>query len=144
MKVAIGAQAPDGVLPSPITGRSEHLIPLARNAPFTLLFFYSSTCDHCHEQMGPLNALYARYAPKGLQVLGVALDADEGEFRRNIEERGLAFPCYSELMAWGSPVARAFAVRATPWFILLNREGRIVAKPHDAEELAEMLPTLLP
>lgn len=144
LKAAIGAPAPDAVLPSPLTGVSHRLHGLLQAQPFTLLFFYSSTCDHCHEQMGPINALHAAYRDRGLQVLGIALDADAGEFKRNIEERGLAFPCYSELMAWGSPAAKAFAVRATPSLILLNRAGIIVAKPHDAAELAELLPVLLP
>jgi peroxiredoxin len=144
LKAAIGAPAPDAVLPAPLTGASHRLHDLVKQQPFTLLFFYSSTCDHCHEQMGPINALHAAYRERGLQVLGIALDADAGEFRRNIEERGLAFPCYSELMAWGSPAAKAFAVRATPSFILVNRAGIIVAKPHDAAELAELLPVLLP
>lgn len=144
LRTAIGAQAPDVVLPSPITGAADHLLQLVQPHPCTVLFFYSSTCEHCHAQMEPLNALYARYARKGLNIVGIALDADEAEFRATIAERGLRFPCYSELLGWGSPAAKAFGVRATPWLIVLDRSGRIVAKPHDAAELEELLPRLLP
>ncbi|MFN3875265.1 MAG: TlpA family protein disulfide reductase [Flavobacteriales bacterium] len=144
LKASIGSPAPDAELPSPITGSTDRLHDLLQTHPYTLLFFYSSTCDHCHEQMAPLNALHLRYARKGLQILGIALDASEEEFRSNIAERQLAFACYSELNGWGSAAAKAFAVRATPWLVLIGRDGRIVAKPRDAAELESLLPDLLP
>lgn len=144
LMTAVGAQAPDVLLPSPITGATDHLLDLIQPHPYTALFFYSSTCDHCHAQMPLLNALLERFGRKGLSILGIALDHDEAEFRANILERGLRFPCYTELLGWGSPAAKAFGVRATPWLILIDRSGRIVAKPHDAAELEELVQRLLP
>jgi peroxiredoxin len=144
LKMAIGSTAPNVELPSPIHGHTDGLSALLQPYPCTALFFYSSTCDHCHEQMPLLNELFTRFNSKGLNIIGIAIDDDEAAFRANIAERGLLFPCYSELRGWGSPAAKAFAVRATPWFVVLNREGRIQAKPHDARELQDLLPGLLP
>ena len=144
LKSAIGALAPDVELPSPISGQTDRLLELVQPYPCTVLFFYSSTCDHCHAEMPPLNSLHERFARKGLSIIGIAIDDDEALFRSNIAERGLKFPCYSELRAWGSPAAKAFAVQATPWLIVLDREGRIVAKPANSRELEELLPRLLP
>lgn len=144
LKAAIGSMAPDVTLPSPITGSSDELNQLIQPYPCTVLFFYSSTCDHCHEQMPLLNELHERYNHRGLNIIGIAIDDDESEFRANLAERSLKFPCYSELRGWGSPAAKAFAVRATPWLIAINRDGRIVAKPSNAAELTDLLPSLLP
>jgi len=144
LKAAVGSVAPSTMLPSPNSGQAIELLTEVSQHRFTVLFFYSSTCDHCHDEMGPLNSVYDSWAAKGLQVLGIALDNDENEFKTTIQERGLRFPCFSELKAWGSPAARAFAVRATPSFILLNHDGRIVAKPHDTLELEQALRVLLP
>lgn len=144
LKSAIGALAPDIELPSPITGHADRLLELVQPYPCTVLFFYSSTCDHCHAEMPPLNALHERFSRKGLNIIGIAIDDDEELFRNNIAERSLKFPCYSELRAWGSPAAKALAVKATPWLIVLDREGRIVAKPANSTELEELLPKLLP
>jgi len=144
LKTAVGAMAPDVSLPSPINGNVDVLSDLVQPYPCTVLFFYSSTCDHCHHEMPKLNALHARLQRRGLNIIGIAIDDDEDEFRATINERGLLFSCYSELRGWGSPSAKAFAVRATPWLVVLNREGRIVAKPHSADELEDLLPSLLP
>ncbi|WKZ66552.1 MAG: TlpA disulfide reductase family protein [Flavobacteriales bacterium] len=144
LKASIGAMAPDVALPSPITGRTDRLAQLVQANAYTALFFYSSTCDHCHAEMPGLSALHNGYAEKGFGVVGIALDDDEAEFRRNIMEMALPFPCYTELAAWGSPAAKAFGVKATPWLILVDRTGRIVAKPNDHIELGELLGGLLP
>jgi len=144
LKAAVGAMAPDVVLPSPVTGHADRLLELVQPYPCTVLFFYSSTCDHCHAEMPGLNSMHERFVRKGLNIIGIAIDDDEAEFKAAIAERGLKFPCYSELVAWGSPAAKAMSVKATPWLIVLNREGRIVAKPANGSELEEMLPSLLP
>ncbi|MBK9176102.1 MAG: TlpA family protein disulfide reductase [Flavobacteriales bacterium] len=144
LRTAVGSQAPDVELPSPITGKRDQLSILVHTKTFTALFFYSSTCDHCHMEMPGLSALYDRYASQGFNIVGIALDDQLQEFTSNIEEQSLRFPCYSELQAWGSPAAKAFAVKSTPKLILLDRTGRIIAKPRDQVELHEILQGLFP
>lgn len=144
LRTAVGSQAPDVELPSPITGKRDQLSILLQAKRFTALFFYSSTCDHCHMEMPGLNALYDRYGSLGFNIVGIALDDQLEDFVANIDERSLRFPCYTELQAWGSPAAKAFAVRSTPNLVLLDRTGRIIAKPRDHIELFEILQGLFP
>lgn len=134
LAVSIGAIGVDVEL-TDTTGARTKLSRFARDTRYVVLFFYSSTCDHCHKQMPGVNDLYRRYRDRGLGVAGIALDDDRGEFRRNLVEQALAFPCFSEFNAWGSSVAKAYAVKATPSLILLDRDRRIIAKPYDAEAL---------
>jgi thiol-disulfide isomerase/thioredoxin len=102
---------------------------------YGVLFFYSSTCDHCHLQMPGIARVHALYGPKGVQVLAVALDDDRKDFRFNLEIREVKYPCYSEFNGWGSNVAKAYEVKATPTIVLIDAERRIVAKPYDSTEL---------
>jgi peroxiredoxin len=143
LAVSIGAIGVDVDL-TDTTGAKTRLSRFAEGSRYVLLFFYSSTCDHCHKQMPGVNDLYRRYGDRGLRVAGIALDDDRGEFRRNLVDRALAFPCFSEFNAWGSSVAKAYAVKATPTLILLDSDRRIVAKPYDAEALREELVRLYP
>ena len=139
LRVAVGSNAPDIDLPLP--GRTDTLKLrefIERNS-YVVLFFYSSTCDHCHEQMPLLMNLYREMRPRGVEVIGIALDDNVEDFDNTIREKGLLFPCYTELVAWGSPAAKAFAVKATPSLILLDGNGRIMAKPDDTIELHELL-----
>lgn len=139
LKVAIGAPAPDVSLPRPGERDTVQLSAVWARNQYTVLFFYSSTCDHCHAQMPGLSDMHRDLRSKGVAVLGVALDHDRAEFEANIRERALSFPCYTELQAWGSPAAKAFAIKATPSFVVVDRTGRIVAKPYDHEELRAFL-----
>lgn len=139
LKVAIGSVSPDVLLPDPIRLDTIHLHDLAEKKLLTVLFVYSSTCDHCHEQMPGLNAIHRKYLSKQVQVVGLALDSDTAEFVGNIKKMGLEFRCFSELAAWGSPAAKAFAIKATPAFVVIDQSGKIIGKPHDHVELEEFL-----
>ncbi len=143
LRVSTGSQAPDVLLPSPLRGDTVHLSEAIQGARCAALFFYSSTCDHCHEQMPGLQTLYNEFHDKGFEVIGVALDDRREDFIHTIVEEGLTFPCFSELNAWGSAAARAFAVKATPTFLILDASGTIVGKPFDHQELRSMVVPLL-
>lgn len=143
LKVAVGARAPDVLLPRPGAPDTVQLGEVVAKHKYTVLFFYSSTCDHCHEQMPGLGKIYNDMRRKGVAIVGVALDHDAKEFEANIKERALPFPCYSELLGWGSPAAKAFAIKATPSLVLVDGAGMIKAKPYDHEELRALLEGLL-
>ena len=137
MKVSVGATAPDPTIPTPQGPR--RLSDLVKGRPRTVLFFYSSTCDHCHKQLPPLEEIYKAEHPRGLEVIGYALDTDSAEFQQNIAEMGLTFPCYSGFNAWGGETPKLFQVKATPAFFLLDDRMRILAKPVDAVDLRRWL-----
>lgn len=141
MKLSVGAIAPDIVLPS-AAGPMPLAPVLARNK-YTALFFYSSTCDHCHAQMPGLKEDYDAYHGKGFEVIGIALDADSTEFGASIRDNAIPWPCYSEFNGWGSQAAKAYQVRSTPTFFLIDAQRRIVAKPYNADDLGRQLHALL-
>lgn len=143
LRVTVGSKAPEGKLPDPLTSDTTEIGSLFSRAKFTALFFYSSTCDHCHAQMPGLRELYTEEHGNGFELIGIALDADTMEFKETIAIEKLNWPCFSELIGWGSPLAKAYAVRSTPSFFLISKEGIIVAKPTDAEELRKLLNELL-
>jgi len=139
MRVGVGAVAPDVPLPDPLTGDTVALSALMHGQRWTVLFFYSSTCDHCHEQMPGLAALHHEYAPRGVRFVGIALDDDRAEFERCITERQLPWRGFSHLNGWGSPAAKAYGVRATPTLVVVDAAGVIAARPYDHQELRDLL-----
>jgi peroxiredoxin len=144
LKVTVGARVPEVRLPDPLTGDTLDLHAVLERNDYTCLFFYSSTCDHCHAQMPGLRELYAERKGRGFEVIGIALDADTAEFAGTLRAEQLSWPSYSELCGWGSLAAKAFVVKSTPSFFLVDRNGIIRAKPLDHEELRLLLARLLP
>lgn len=140
MAVSIGRVAPDVELND--HGTIKQLAQIVKANRYTALFFYSSTCDHCHAQMPGLKSDQERFGARGFDVIGIALDADSAEFKRSIEENAIPWKCYSEFNGWGSTPAKLFKVNGTPSFFLLDRHMTIVAKPRDAQGLGEVLEQL--
>lgn len=141
LALSVGHTAPD--VPLNDNGVDLHLADLVRAHRFTALFFYSSTCEHCHAQVPGLIADRAKYLAKGFDVVGIALDADSAEFLQNIRENAIPWKCFSEFNGWGSQAAKAFLVKGTPAFFLLDEHMKIVAKPENAIELGTVLGKML-
>lgn len=142
MLVSVGRTAPGVDLND--HGAVQPLAALVASRRYTALFFYSSTCEHCHAQMPELKNAYETFRAKGFDVLGVALDVDSAEFLAGIKDNAIPWRCYSEFNGWGSTAARAFQVKGTPMIFLLDQRMRIVAKPATAKELGGVLRQLLP
>jgi peroxiredoxin len=136
-RVRVGAQAPDVMLPdtvAPVPLRS-----IVERNRYTVLFFYSSDCEHCHAEMPALKEVYATFKPLRTEVIGVALDADSSEFERTVVRNGLPWRCFSEFNGWGSTIAKAYRVKATPWFYVLDQRMLIADIPVDAVALHNWL-----
>ncbi|QQR86605.1 MAG: TlpA family protein disulfide reductase [Flavobacteriales bacterium] len=140
--VAIGAVAPDVRLPQPAAD-SVSISSFLKDRRFLAIMFYSSTCDHCHAEMPQLAEALRTFGPKGFGAIGIALDPDRSEFGTCIAEHGITWPCFTEQMAWGSPAAQAFHVKATPSFYVLDTNLRIVAKPKDIAAMKVFLGSVL-
>lgn len=137
LRVGVGSIGDDVLLVN--ADGAKPLSTWMAGAQRVVLFFYSSTCDHCHAQMPVLKELAARYGAQGLRVFGIALDTDRAEFEHAIAANALPWPSFSELNGWGAKTAKAYHVKATPSLFLLDAERRILAKPVDAEELQRIL-----
>ncbi len=143
-KLSVGAVAPDVPLHDPLNGSTFQLHELVKANALTCLFFYSSTCDHCHEQIPGLLRSRQQYHDNGFEVIGIALDPDLQEFRSMLVNKEIPWSSYSDLNGWGSAAAKAFQVKATPTLFLLDQKAMIVAKPYDQQELEQELRKRIP
>ena len=141
MLVSVGRTGPDVTLND--HGVELQLAELAAKYKYTALFFYSSTCSHCHDQIPTLKRDFELFHDKGFNVLGIALDEDSTDFMTSILENAIPWPSYSEFIGWGAKSVKAYQVKATPTFYLLDDKLRIVAKPNDAADLRVKLRSLL-
>lgn len=139
LRLTPGAPAPDIALAKPGNTDTLKLSSVMADHTFTALFFYSSTCDHCHDQMSGLRQLVIDMDPGYFHLIGIALDADAVEFNAMLVEKQINWSCYTDLKGWGAQAAKDYAVKATPTLIVLDRNGRIANKPMNPEELRVFL-----
>lgn len=140
-KMAIGAMAPDLVLPDPSgTGRSLHEFT---GGKVVLLDFWASWCGPCLRQIPDLKAAYDKWHDKGFEIVGISVDKNDARWKAAIEKYQMNWPQLSDLKGWASQGAAAYNVTFVPFNFLLDTEGRIIAKNLHSVELDKKLAELL-
>jgi peroxiredoxin len=139
--LAVGSLAPDISLPQP-DGSAFKLSSL--KGRYVLIDFWASWCRPCREENPRVVALYHRYKNKGFEILGVSLDESKSDWVHAIEKDKLPWHQVSDLKGGVSPVAQKYNVEAIPMTVLLDRQGKVIARNLRGSTLEEKLEELFP
>ncbi len=104
-----------------------------------MIDFWASWCGPCRRENPNVVANYNKYKDKGFDILGVSLDRDMGAWRKAIEADGLPWRHISDLKGWQSSHAALYSVTSIPQTMLLDRDGKIIARNLRGEQLGEKL-----
>ena len=117
----------------------ERRFPAGKPGELLLVEFMTTTCVPCQKALPTLTAIQAKYADRGLQVIGVACDDEElrtrvihaGKYRA---DHAVNFPILTEPGKSPGGVMKRFGVRAYPTAVLLDSAGGVLwqGNPGDA------------
>jgi len=93
-----------------------------------LIDFWASWCGPCRRENPHVVKLYNKYKSKGFEVLGVSLDRKKDNWEKAIAKDKLTWSHVSDLKGWKNQVAKQYSVTSVPHTILLDKEGRILAR----------------
>ncbi|MCX8080037.1 MAG: AhpC/TSA family protein [Bacteroidia bacterium] len=110
---------------------------------YVLIDFWASWCGPCRKEMPNVKKLYEKYKNKNFEILGVSLDKDKSSWIKAIKEDGLPWVHVSDLKFWECEAARDYNVQAIPYTVLLDKEGKIIAKELRGEELENKLAEII-
>ncbi len=125
LRLRIGAVAPDLELPTP-DGKTLRISDF--RGKYLLLDFWASWCGPCRRENPNVVRIYKKYKDKGFEILGISLDRDKRRWVSAIQQDGLTWYHMSDLQGWRSKAAQVYGVSYIPYTILLDKEGRIIAK----------------
>ncbi len=120
-----GAVAPDFAQNDP-DGNPIKLSEL--RGKVVLVDFWASWCGPCRRENPNVVRMYNKYKDQGFEILGVSLDKRKDAWLKAIEKDQLTWPHVSDLRGWKNQVAQLYSVTSVPATILLDREGRIIAR----------------
>ena len=110
---------------------------------YTLIDFWASWCRPCILQIPDLKECHDAFSAAGFQIFGVSLDYEAEKWKNAIEEYALNWPHVSDVQGWQSKHSTTFNVTFVPFNLLIDDQGRIVAKNLHSKALFKKLASLL-
>ncbi|HEY0057845.1 MAG TPA: TlpA disulfide reductase family protein [Flavisolibacter sp.] len=119
------------------------VIPLfSIKAKYVLIDFWASWCLPCRGEAPLVVDLYQRFSPLGLEVYGVSLDTKKDAWIKAIEKDKRTWVNVSTLQGFETPVSFDYAVTSLPSNVLIDHEGRIMARDLHGAELKKFIEKL--
>jgi len=132
-----GMEAPDIVMNDP-NGKERKLSDL--RGKVVLIDFWASWCRPCRMENPNVVRLYGKYHDKGFEIFSVSLDKDYNSWVKAIETDNLSWPNHvSDLKYWSSAAGRLYGISSIPSTVLVDREGKVVARNLRGRELENKL-----
>lgn len=121
----VGMVAPEIDLPDP-SGKNIALSSL--KGKVVLIDFWASWCGPCRKEMPNVVAAYKKYKSKGFEIYGVSLDKEMSKWVEAIKKDGITWIQVSDLKYWDCVAAKAYNIQGIPFTVLLDKEGKVIAK----------------
>lgn len=134
--LSIGTLAPEIVLPDP---NGNRIALSSLRGKVVLLDFWAAWCNPCRVAHPKLKEIYNRFKPYGFEIYAVSLDRNREQWLQGIKEDNIEWIQVSDLRFWNSPVISLYNVEAIPYNILIDPEGRILAKGLDISQIQDYL-----
>jgi thiol-disulfide isomerase/thioredoxin len=136
----IGAMAPELAMSTP-DGAPIKLSDF--RGKYVLVDFWAAWCKPCRAENPHVLKVYNKYKNKNFDIFGVSLDRTKDAWVSAIAADGLPWKHGSELQFWNSSFVPVYGLKGIPMTVLVDPDGKIVAKGLRAAQLEAKLKELL-
>lgn len=98
------------------------------NGKWVLLDFWATWCGPCIREMDTVIALYKKYNPQGLEIIGISLDRSPVRMKEYVRAKSIPWRQHFDGNGWRNEVAVKYNVHSIPYTYLINPDGIIVGK----------------
>lgn len=98
-----------------------------------VVFFWSTTCSHCLDEIPLLKTFIETYDSSQVQVIAIALDNELYRWK----EMTFDYPDFIHVYGegkWDNAIGNSYNVTATPSYFVLDTNKKIIGKPYDLSD----------
>lgn len=100
-----------------------------------LLDFWASWCGPCMNMLPFIDTLYQKYHPQGLEIVGASWDDHLVSWKKTVNARNMYWPQIFMLTNYEENGASIYGVRSIPYTVLIDINGKIIARKLRGKEL---------
>jgi peroxiredoxin len=90
-----------------------------------VVYFWSTGCAPCMQSLPSLVKFYEELHGKGVELVGVSLDVNDGQLRNVLETKHVAWTTLCDYQSWNGAIPRRWDIHQTPTTYVIDRHGMI-------------------
>lgn len=97
--------------------------------------FQASWCKVCNQEAAGLERMYRKYRASGVELVSVQVQDTESDARRFLQVNKASYPAGLDPRL---KIANRFGFRGTPYTVVINKRGEMVARIHGRADEARL------
>jgi len=95
---------------------------------YVFVDFWASWCGPCRAETPNVLKAYNQYKDKNFTVIGVSLDDNGEKWKKAIKDDNMPWTQLSDLKGWKNEVSTYYGIMGIPSSLLIDPQGKIIAK----------------